>query len=53
VYDFDIQSLNTQVHMYYNYKISILNIDFNLIEVISFILLSAAFIKSAQFGAHI
>ena len=53
LYDFEIQSINSQIHLYYNYKISILNININLIELLSFIILSAAFIKSAQFGAHI
>jgi NADH:ubiquinone oxidoreductase subunit 5 (subunit L)/multisubunit Na+/H+ antiporter MnhA subunit len=53
LYDFDIQTINTQIYMYYNYKISIFNVDINLIELISFTILSAAFIKSAQFGSHV
>ena len=53
LYDFDIQSVNSQIHLYYNYKINILNVNINLIELLTFIILSAAFIKSAQLGAHI
>ena len=53
LYDFDIQSINNQIHLYYNYKINLLNININLIELISFIILSAAFIKSAQLGPHV
>ena len=53
LYDFDIQSINNQIHLYYNFKINLLNINFNLIELLSFIILSAAFIKSAQLGPHV
>lgn len=53
LYDFDVQSINNQIHLYYNYKINLLNININLIELISFIILSAAFIKSAQLGPHV
>jgi NADH:ubiquinone oxidoreductase subunit 5 (subunit L)/multisubunit Na+/H+ antiporter MnhA subunit len=53
VYDFDIQSINNQIHLYYNFKILILNFNVNIIELITFTILAAAFIKSAQFGAHI
>ena len=53
LYDFDIQSINNQIHLYYNFKINLLNINVNLIELLSFIILSAAFIKSAQLGPHV
>ena len=53
LYDFDIQSINNQIHLYYNYKVNLLNININLIELLSFIILSAAFIKSAQLGPHV
>ena len=53
IYDFDIQAINNQVHLYYNYKILILNININLIELIAFTILAAAFIKSAQLGTHV
>ena len=53
IYDFDITTLNNQVHLYYNYKLYFLHFQINLIELLSFTILSAAFIKSAQLGAHI
>ena len=53
LYDFDIQSINNQIHLYYNFKINILQFNINLIELITFVILAAAFIKSAQLGAHI
>jgi NADH:ubiquinone oxidoreductase subunit 5 (subunit L)/multisubunit Na+/H+ antiporter MnhA subunit len=53
LYDFDIQSINNQIHLYYNFKINLLNVNINLIELLSFIILSAAFIKSAQLGPHV
>jgi NADH:ubiquinone oxidoreductase subunit 5 (subunit L)/multisubunit Na+/H+ antiporter MnhA subunit len=53
LYDFDIQSINNQIHLYYNFKINLLNISVNLIELLSFVILSAAFIKSAQLGPHV
>ena len=53
IYDFDITNINNQVHLYYDYKLYLLNFEINLIELISFTILSAAFIKSAQIGAHI
>ena len=53
IYDFDIQSINTQIYLYYNFKINFLNFNINLIELLSFVILSAAFIKSAQIGTHV
>jgi NADH-quinone oxidoreductase subunit L len=53
LYEFDIQSINSQIHLYYNFKINIINVNINLVELISFIILAAAFIKSAQLGPHI
>jgi len=53
LYDFDILSINSQVHLYYNHTVTFLHYDVNLIEVISFCILGAAFIKSAQLGAHV
>lgn len=52
-FNLDILTFNNQIHLYENYLISILNIDFNLIEVISFFFISCAFIKSAQIGGHL
>ena len=53
IYDFDIQTINTQIHLYYDFKIYLLNFNINLIELLSFTILAAAFIKSAQIGPHI
>ena len=53
LYDFDITTINNQIHLYYNYKLYFLHFNVNLVEVISFVILSAAFIKSAQLGAHV
>ena len=52
-YDLEIISINTQIHMFNNFTIQILNYHVNVIEVICFFLLNCSFIKSAQFGAHI
>lgn len=52
-FNLDILTFNNQIHLYENYLISILNFDFNLIEVISFFFISCAFIKSAQIGGHL
>lgn len=53
MYNLDILSFNNQIFLYENYLITFLNINFNLIEVISFFFLSCAFIKSAQIGGHL
>jgi NADH-quinone oxidoreductase subunit L len=42
-----------QIHLYENYTIIILNTQCSYIELISLLFLICAFIKSAQFGAHI
>lgn len=52
-YNLDIISFNNQIFLYENYLITFLNIEFNLIEIISFFFLSCAFIKSAQIGGHL
>jgi NADH-quinone oxidoreductase subunit L len=49
----DIPTFINQVHFYENYRVSILNNSVNYLELISLFLLGSAFIKSAQFGAHI
>jgi len=53
LYDFDILSINNQIHLYYNYTVKLLHFDINIIEIISFCILGASFIKSAQLGAHV
>jgi len=52
-FNLDILTFNNQIFLYENYKISFLNFNFNLIEIISFFFISCAFIKSAQIGGHL
>ena len=52
-YNLDILSFITSIHLYENYKINILWLEFNYLEILSFCLLGSAFIKSAQLGTHI
>jgi len=49
----DIPTIITQVHLYENYTLMIFVWEVNYLEVISLLFLICAFIKSAQFGAHI
>ena len=51
--DVSVITLNSQIGFYKNYYITILNYDLSIIEIISFFFISAAFVKSAQFGTHI
>lgn len=51
--DFNIVTFNEQIHTYINFYINILGITISYIELLSFFLIFAAFIKSAQFGTHI
>jgi len=53
VNDFSILTFNNQIQFYVNYYISVLGFELSYIELLSFFLISAAFIKSAQFGTHI
>ena len=53
VYDFDILDINNQVHLFYNYDVKFLHFNINLVEIIAFCILGAAFIKSAQLGPHV
>nr|NP_149396.1 NADH dehydrogenase subunit 5 [Tetrahymena thermophila]7TGH_5 Chain 5, NADH dehydrogenase subunit 5 [Tetrahymena thermophila]8B6F_AA Chain AA, NADH dehydrogenase subunit 5 [Tetrahymena thermophila SB210]8BQS_AA Chain AA, NADH dehydrogenase subunit 5 [Tetrahymena thermophila SB210]8GYM_N5 Chain N5, NADH dehydrogenase subunit 5 [Tetrahymena thermophila SB210]8GYM_n5 Chain n5, NADH dehydrogenase subunit 5 [Tetrahymena thermophila SB210]8GZU_N5 Chain N5, NADH dehydrogenase subunit 5 [Tetrahymen len=52
-YNLDILSFNNQIYLYESYNIDMFYWSINLIEIISFFFISCAFIKSAQFGAHI
>ena len=52
-YDLDITVINNTSFLYYNSSIRIFSIQVSYIELLCTVLLSAAFIKSAQFGAHI
>jgi NADH:ubiquinone oxidoreductase subunit 5 (subunit L)/multisubunit Na+/H+ antiporter MnhA subunit len=51
--DFNIVTFNEQIHTYINFYINIMGITISYIELLSFFLIFAAFIKSAQFGTHI
>lgn len=51
--DVSIITFNNQIGFYKNYYLTILNFDISIIEIISFFFISAAFVKSAQFGTHI
>jgi len=52
-FSLDILTFLNEIHLYENYNIYILNVSYNYLEFISILLLVCAFIKSAQFGAHI
>lgn len=51
--DISIGNFNYNISYYNNFYVNILNYDIPLIEIISFFLISCAFVKSAQFGFHI
>ena len=53
VNDINIISFNSQISNYNNYFINLLDYDISVIEIMSFFLISCAFVKSAQFGFHI
>lgn len=51
-YTLDIPTFISQVHIYENFVINFF-VEINYLELVSLFLLGSAFIKSAQFGAHI
>ena len=51
-YTFDILSLNQQIYKYEYASMYLLGTPINLLEFISFMIIGAAFIKSAQLGGH-
>lgn len=51
--DINIMVFNNQISLYNDYYISIFDTDVSVIELISIFFITSAFIKSAQFGAHI
>lgn len=53
VNDVNISVFNNQISLYVDYYITIFNTDISIIELISFFFISAAFVKSAQFGGHV
>lgn len=53
LFTLDIPTFLNQIHLYENFTLTVLNLQFNYIEVVSLLFLICAFIKSAQFGAHI
>lgn len=52
-YDLEIISINSQTVFFMNHTIQLLNFTVNSVELVVFLFLSCAFIKSAQFGPHI
>ncbi len=52
-YTFDILSLNQQIYKYEYSSMYLLGTPINLLEFISFMIIGAAFIKSAQIGGHV
>lgn len=52
-YSLNILTFNVQAFLYENYIIEFGPLSISLLELISFFFISCAFIKSAQFGAHI
>jgi NADH-quinone oxidoreductase subunit L len=52
-YDVDICSINNQITFFSAFKVKFLNININVLEMLSFLLISCSFIKSAQLGPHI
>ena len=53
VNDINIINFNFQISNYNNFYINIFDLEISIIEIISFFLISCAFVKSAQFGFHI
>lgn len=49
----EIILINKQIYSVSLFTVSILNIDFSIVELLSFFLMGAAFIKSAQIGFHL
>lgn len=52
-YDFDVNVIIQQTHLYSNSSIMLFGFEINYIEFLCFTILGAAFVKSAQFGVHI
>lgn len=52
-YDLDVITFNGQITKYSNHSVILFNYEVNIIEILSILLVSSAFIKSAQFGAHV
>ena len=53
MHDLDIVTTLTQLHLFSAHYVSVFVFNIPLLDVISFFLLNAAFVKSAQIGAHI
>ena len=52
-YDFDINTIIQQTHLYAGSSLQLFGFEINYIEFLCFTILGAAFVKSAQFGVHI
>jgi len=53
LFTLDIPTFLNQIHLYEHYSVVIMGNNINYIELVSLLFLICAFIKSAQFGAHI
>lgn len=53
LFSLDILVFNNTIHLFKNHYIMFLGLEISLIDAISIFFLGSAFIKSAQFGAHI
>jgi hypothetical protein len=52
-YTFDILSINNQIFKFESSVIYLFNTPINFLEFLSFTIIGAAFIKSAQMGGHV
>ena len=53
MYEVDILSINNQAIFFSNFTVKVMNFNINVLELLSFLLISCSFIKSAQIGSHI
>lgn len=51
--DINIVSFNSQISLYNNFYLNILDFEIPVIEIISFFFITCSFVKSAQFGFHV
>jgi len=52
-FDLDLCTILSQLILYSNFNLNVVFFSINILDSISFFLLGAAFVKSAQIGAHI
>lgn len=51
--DSNLEVFNFQISEYWDYYVTIICIDIDVVEFLSFLFIISAFVKSAQFGFHI